>query len=192
MTDKNIVQETFPVLGMSCASCAARIEKTLNRQSGVKIAAVNYASATATVEYDPKNCSSEALQQAVQAAGYDLLINRDGNTLEEAEEAHNKKFTTLKLRTVWAVILSLPVVIIGMFFMDMPYANPIMWTLSTPIVFWLGRGFFSECLETVETWQRQYGYIGSHQHRNSLSVQSVQHVISGLLAVQGHPPACVF
>lgn len=143
MTDKNIVQEIFPVLGMSCASCAARIEKTLNRQSGVKIAAVNYASATATVEYDPKNCSSEALQQAVQAAGYDLLINRDGNTLEEAEEAHNKKFTTLKLRTVWAVILSLPVVIIGMFFMDMPYANPIMWTLSTPIVFWLGRGFFS-------------------------------------------------
>ena len=143
MTDKNIVQETFPVLGMSCASCAARIEKTLNRQSGVKIAAVNYASATATVEYDPKNCSSEALQQAVQAAGYDLLINRDGNTLEEAEEAHNKKFTTLKLRTVWAVILSLPVVIIGMFFMDMPYANPIMWTLSTLIVFWLGRGFFS-------------------------------------------------
>ena len=79
----------------------------------------------------------------MQAAGYDLLINRDGNTLEEAEEAHNKKFTTLKLRTVWAVILSLPVVIIGMFFMDMPYANPIMWTLSTPIVFWLGRGFFS-------------------------------------------------
>lgn len=143
MTDKNIVQETFPVLGMSCASCATRIEKTLNRQSGVKIAAVNYASATATVEYDPKNCSSEALQQAVQAAGYDLLINRDGNTLEEAEEAHNKKFTTLKLRTVWAVILSLPVIIIGMFFMDMPYANPIMWTLSTPIVFWLGRGFFS-------------------------------------------------
>ena len=143
MTDKNIVQETFPVLGMSCASCAARVEKTLNRQSGVKKAAVNYASATATVEYDPKNCSSETLQQAVQAAGYDLLINRDGNTLEEAEEAHNKKFTTLKLRTVWAVILSLPVVIIGMFFMDMPYANPIMWALSTPIVFWLGRAFFS-------------------------------------------------
>ena len=130
-------------MGMSCASCAARVEKTLNRQSGVKKAAVNYASATATVEYDPKNCSSETLQQAVQAAGYDLLINRDGNTLEEAEEAHNKKFTTLKLRTVWAVILSLPVVIIGMFFMDMPYANPIMWALSTPIVFWLGRGFFS-------------------------------------------------
>ena len=53
MAEKNIVQETFPVLGMSCASCSARVEKTLNHQSGVKKAVVNYASATATVEYDP-------------------------------------------------------------------------------------------------------------------------------------------
>ena len=102
MAEKNIVQETFPVLGMSCASCSARVEKTLNHQSGVKKAVVNYASATATVEYDPTSCSSEALQQAVQAAGYDLLINQDDNTLEEAEEAHNKKFRGLKFRTTWS------------------------------------------------------------------------------------------
>ena len=150
MTDKNIIQETFPVLGMSCASCAARVEKTLNRQSGVKKATVNYASATAAVEYNPQSCSSEALQQAVQAAGYDLLINRDGNTLEEAEEAHNKKFSTLKFRTIWAIILSVPVVIIGMLFMDMPYANPIMWALSTPVVFWLGRGFFASAWKQLQ------------------------------------------
>lgn len=150
MTEKNIVQETFPVLGMSCASCAARVEKTLSHQSGVKKAAVNYASATATVEYDPRDCSSEALQQAVQAAGYDLLINRDGNTLEEAEEVHNKKFSTLKFRTTWAIILSIPVIIIGMFFMDMPYANPIMWALSTPVVFWLGRGFFTSAWKQLQ------------------------------------------
>jgi len=150
MAEKNIVQETFPVLGMSCASCSARVEKTLNHQSGVKKAVVNYASATATVEYDPTSCSSEALQQAVQAAGYDLLINQDGNTLEEAEEAHNKKFSALKFRTTWAIILSMPVVIIGMFFMDMPHANPIMWALSTPVVFWLGRGFFTSAWKQLQ------------------------------------------
>ena len=137
-------------MGMSCASCSARVEKTLNHQSGVKKAVVNYASATATVEYDPTNCSSEALQQAVQAAGYDLLINQDGNTLEEAEEAHNKKFSALKFRTTWAIILSMPVVIIGMFFMDMPHANPIMWALSTPVVFWLGRGFFTSAWKQLQ------------------------------------------
>mgnify|MGYP001168563001 FL=1 len=150
MAEKNIVQETFPVLGMSCASCSARVEKTLNHQSGVKKAVVNYASATATVEYDPTSCSSETLQQAVQAAGYDLLINQDGNTLEEAEEAHNKKFSALKFRTTWAIILSMPVVIIGMFFMDMPHANPIMWALSTPVVFWLGRGFFTSAWKQLQ------------------------------------------
>ena len=150
MAEKNIIQETFPVLGMSCASCSARVEKTLNHQSGVKKAAVNYASATATVEYDPTSCSSEALQQAVQAAGYDLLIKQNGNTLEEAEEAHNKKFSALKFRTTWAIILSVPVVIIGMLFMDMPYANPIMWALSTPVVFWLGRGFFTSAWKQLQ------------------------------------------
>ena len=137
-------------MGMSCTSCSARVEKTLNHQSGVKKAVVNYASATATVEYDPTSCSSEALQQAVQAAGYDLLINQDGNTLEEAEEAHNKKFSVLKFRTTWAIILSMPVVIIGMFFMDMPHANPIMWALSTPVVFWLGRGFFTSAWKQLQ------------------------------------------
>lgn len=137
-------------MGMSCASCSARVEKTLNHQSGVKKAAVNYASATVTVEYDPTSCSSEALQQAVQAAGYDLLIKQDGNTLEEAEEAHNKKFSALKFRTTWAIILSVPVVIIGMLFMDIPYANPIMWALSTPVVFWLGRGFFTSAWKQLQ------------------------------------------
>ncbi|MDE6349278.1 MAG: heavy metal translocating P-type ATPase [Bacteroides sp.] len=142
MTDKKNVQESFPVLGMSCAACAARVEKTLNRQPGVSQASVNYASATATVEYDSQSCSAEALQKAVQAAGYDLLISRGNHTLEEAEEAHERKFGALKFRTTWAILLSVPILIIGMFFMDMPYANPVMWALSTPVVFWLGRNFF--------------------------------------------------
>lgn len=148
MANKNTVQETFPVLGMSCASCAARVDKTLNHQPGVSKAAVNYASGAATVEYDPTQCSPEALQQAVQAAGYDLLIKKDENTLEEAEQAHDRRYRDLKFRTTWAIILSIPIVIIGMVFMNMPYANLIMWILSTPVVFWLGRGFF------VSAWKQ--------------------------------------
>lgn len=148
MANKNTVQETFPVLGMSCASCAARVDKTLNHQPGVSKAAVNYASGAATVEYDPAQCSPEALQQAVQAAGYDLLIKKDENTLEEAEQAHEQRYRDLKFRTTWAIVLSVPIVIIGMFLMNMPYANLIMWALSTPVVFWLGRGFF------VSAWKQ--------------------------------------
>ena len=101
MTNKSIVQETFPVMGMSCASCSARVEKTLNRQPGVRKATVNYASATATVEYDSQNCSPEALQQAVQNAGYDLLIKQDENTPDKVEQAHDKKYRALKFRATW-------------------------------------------------------------------------------------------
>ncbi|AVM53209.1 Cu2+-exporting ATPase [Bacteroides zoogleoformans] len=142
MKKNKIVQKNFPVQGMSCASCAARIDKTLNHQPGVSKAAVNYVSGMATVEYDSTQCSPETLQKAVQDAGYDLLIAQDKHTLEEAEQAHDKRYATLKFRTTWAIVLSLPVVVIGMFFMNMPYANLVMWALSTPVVFWLGSGFF--------------------------------------------------
>lgn len=84
----------------------------------------------------------------MQAAGYDLLIKKDENTLEEAEQAHEKRYRDLKFRTTWAIVLSVPIVIIGMFLMNMPYANLIMWALSTPVVFWLGRGFF------VSAWKQ--------------------------------------
>lgn len=142
MTDQQIKKQTFPVLGMSCAACAARVNKTLSRQEGVCSANVNLATAIATVEYDPSLCSPEMMKQAVQNAGFDLLIDTAKEAEKEAEDAHDAHYKQLKFRTTWAIILSLPVAIIGMFFMDMPYANYIMWILSTPVVFWLGSGFY--------------------------------------------------
>jgi len=64
------------------------------------------------------------------------------------EALHAENFKKLKNKTLWAIILSLPVVAIGMFFMDIPYANQIMWVFSTPVVLWLGRDFF------VNAWKQ--------------------------------------
>ena len=141
MKKANTVRETFPVLGMSCAACAARVEKTLSGQPGVASAAVNYAAATVCVEYDRDETSPEALQKAVRDAGYDLLAGHGADEAGEAEKARMEKYRSLKNRTVWAAVLSLPVFVVGMFFMDMPYAGYLMWALSTPVVFWLGRDF---------------------------------------------------
>ena len=143
MTNKTEnTQKIFPVLGMSCAACAARVDKTLNHQEGVLRAAVNYAAATVTVEYDPRRTSPEVLRKAVQEAGYDLLTDTGAEAEDQAEKARRRRYRSLKRRTVWAAVLSVPVAVIGMFFMHMPYADYIMWVLSTPVVFWLGRGFF--------------------------------------------------
>ena len=136
-------QETFPVLGMSCAACAARVDKTLNKQPGVCQASVNYAAATALVEYDPSQTSPEALRHAVQEAGYDLVITHDEHATDEVEEAHCKTYQSLKRRTTWAILLAIPIAVIGMGFMDRPWAGWSTWLLSTPVVFGLGRSFFA-------------------------------------------------
>lgn len=134
--------QTFPVLDMSCAACATRVEKTLNRQPGVYHAQVNYAAATATVEYNPQECTPETLKGAIQNAGYDLVIETNAQKEKIAEDAHSRKYRQLKQRTLFSLILSMPVAIIGMCFMDWTYANYVMWVLSTPVVFWLGRDFY--------------------------------------------------
>ncbi|MGO8610185.1 hypothetical protein ACC848_45375, partial [Rhizobium johnstonii] len=73
--------------------------------------------------------------------GYDLIVDAEDpqQVQEDAQLKHDKE---LKQRTVWAVLLSIPVVVIGMFFMDLPYGNWIMMVLSVPVVFYLGRSYF--------------------------------------------------
>lgn len=146
MENEHTIQQNFDVQGMSCAACSARVEKTLSRQPGVVQAAVNLATATATVTYDPSACTAEALQQAVEAVGFDLTPKQETPAPSEAEDKEAeqlRQYRALKRRTVWAIALALPVAVIGMAFMDLPYANYVMWLLATPVVFGLGRGFYA-------------------------------------------------
>ena len=136
------VKNTFPVLGMTCASCAGSAESIVTYELGVVDASVNFATGNLTVEYLPNLTNAAQLQKAVQAVGYDLLIVDETKQQESLEAIHAEKFKKLKNKTIWAVILSLPVVTIGMLFMDMPYGNEIMWLFSTPVVLWLGKDFF--------------------------------------------------
>ena len=136
------VKHTFPVLGMTCASCANSAQTIVQAQEGVINAEVNFATGNLTVEYLPNMTNAAKLQKAVQSIGYDLLVEDETKQQETLEAIHAQKFQKLKTKTIWAIILSLPVVVIGMFFMNMSYANEIMWAFSTPVVLWLGRDFF--------------------------------------------------
>lgn len=147
-TNQNTVTETFPVLGMTCASCASSAESIVSYEEGVVNASVNYATGNLVVEYLSNVTNPKKLQKAVQGVGYDLFIEDETKQPETLEAIHKKKYKLLKNKTIWAVILSLPVVIIGMFFMDMTYGNEIMWAFSTPVVLWLGRDFF------VNAWKQ--------------------------------------
>ncbi len=159
VTDKKInpglTHQQFPVLEMSCAACAVSVESMLNNTPGVAQATVNYANQSTTVDYDPDVVSPMGLQQALQAVGYDLVINVE-DPRQVQQEAQEKQYQSLKKRTIWAAILTLPVVIIGMFLMEPSgtagYKNYLMMALTTPVVFWLGRSYFSNAWK-----QARYG-----------------------------------
>ncbi|HRB38229.1 MAG TPA: heavy metal translocating P-type ATPase, partial [Bacteroidia bacterium] len=136
------VRKKFPVLNMSCASCAVSAESMIQSVNGVINASVNFATTELTVEYLPNMTNPLALQKALQEVGYDLLIEDEASQQNSFENIQQEKFKKLKQKTVLAIALSIPVVIIGMFLMDIPYANEIMWLFSTPVVLWLGKDFF--------------------------------------------------
>ena len=138
---KNI-KNTYPVLGMSCASCAARVDKTSNGLPGVYQATVNYATAVAQVEYNPEVCSDATLQSAVQDAGYNLLVDTGEDAADKAEEIRLTRYRKIKRRTVAALLLSLPIMVISMFFEDISSLKYVLWILATPVVFGLGREFY--------------------------------------------------
>lgn len=136
------IKKSFPVTGMSCASCAVSVESMLTAQPGVIKASVNFANSSAQVEYVPGIADPQNFRSVIQSIGYDLVVADGEDAQETIEELHAAKFRSLKLRTVLAIAFSLPVVAIGMFFMNMPYANYIMWALSTPVIAIFGRQFF--------------------------------------------------
>lgn len=136
------IKKQYPVTGMTCAACAGSVESILGNQPGVVRAGVNFATQTVQVEYIPSIAEPESMKQALQTVGYDMMIEETEDAKEELENQYRRRHLDLKNRTWWAIGLSVPLILIGMFFMNMHYANYIMWALSTPIVLWLGRNFF--------------------------------------------------
>lgn len=139
--NKKLVKETFPVLEMTCAACAVSVESMLRSVEGVRDAGVNFANQDAWVEYDPAIATKEQMQNTVRSIGYDIVIEKE-NRQEIKEAAQQKHYTAIRRRFIWSAVLSFPVFIIAMFFMNMPYANWVMMVLSAPVIFFFGRSFF--------------------------------------------------
>lgn len=171
MANKQDKTEIFFVVGMSCAGCASNVEQALSEHKGVKAAKVNFAASTVMVEYDADSVSPADLQQAVQQAGYDLVIEEEGEE-NQAERIQQQEYRRLKNKTLGAVVLSLPVFVIGMFFMHMPYGNWIMLVFTLPVLAIFGRSFY------VNAWKQL-----KHGHANMDTLVAVSTGIAFLFSV---------
>ena len=133
---------THPVLHMTCAACASSSQNILSFVPGVLNASVNYGNGKGQIEYLPGIATPDAMKQALQEMGYDLLTEEEESSLEKVEELQKENYRTLRRHTILAIALAIPLVVIGMFFMHAPFANIAMWLLATPILFLFGRRFF--------------------------------------------------
>ena len=140
---------TFPVTGMSCASCALSVESILGAQKGVDKAEINYASQSVKIAFQPAVIQPVTLQKFVQSIGYNLIIDTTNGKVKQ-EEAQKNYYQRLKLNISWATALTLPVVLIDMVFSHMPYGNLIMLALTTPVLFIAGKGFFVGAFKQVK------------------------------------------
>lgn len=145
-----MVNEAFPVTGMSCAACASSVESILSHTKGVQQVEVNFATELVWVEYE-ESLSPEDLHEALKKVGYGLLWSDDesGDELAEAQKkAHEEYYYQVKTRTIASILLSIPVIIIGMGFMDWTPGRWISLVLSLPVLFYFGRHFY------VNAWKQ--------------------------------------
>jgi len=123
------------VLGMTCGSCAARVEKTLNRQPGVE-ASVNFATGEAVVRLSDRSPPFDSLRKAVQAKGYDIRAHVD-----EAEEAARAEERAWLRRLLVAWPLGLATLILLLFRMEEEWARWTAFVMATPVQFYAGWPF---------------------------------------------------
>ncbi len=152
--------ETLPILGMTCASCVARVERVLRKQPGVLEASVNLATEKATVTAVAGQIDHAQLVAAVRGAGYDVAeeaeperstrVTEDGPTVvDAAETARRATYRKLKLKVVVGFLLSALIFVGTMqehWFPFLPHwlhNGYLLWALATPVQFWVGGQFYT-------------------------------------------------
>ena len=132
----------FAVTGMTCGSCAARVEKILSRQPGVVDAAVNFATEKAAVAFDPAIATAEQLIAAVNRIGYGLAPAERANQDEVDVEAEAQRMWLRRIVVAWP--LGIAVLVLSMGFMMDPWARWTALALAAPVQFWAGWPFLHQ------------------------------------------------
>jgi P-type Cu+ transporter len=143
----------FPVTGMTCANCAATIERTLNKKvAGVIKASVNFAGERAVVEYLPDIATIADMVAAITAAGYGAISPDESLEGEDSEQAARQaeiKDQTRKF--IVGVICTLPLFVLSMGrdfgltgpWSQAPWVNWLFWALATPVQFYTGWDYYA-------------------------------------------------
>ncbi len=133
------IKETFQVKGMTCAACATSVQSMLSGVEGVTEANVNFADHTVRIVHSDE-LTFEDLRKPVKQIGYDLTIGQPAG-------AEKREKSSYKWKLIVAVAFGLPVFILGMFLMHIPYFEWISFVLTLPVVLYSGSDFYINALK---------------------------------------------
>ena len=138
LSKKTLINHSLLIQGMTCSSCVARIEKALNKISGVQQATVNLATETATIQ-STSNVTNEQLIAAVQKTGYQATVARDTSI------KNNTQADSELIKVIAGLVLSLPLfapMLLSVFGIHWMLSGWAQWLLATVVQFWLGARFY--------------------------------------------------
>jgi len=141
--DQTQEEARFDVEGMSCASCALRIERILSKQPGVSEATVNFAGAEARVVFDETEIDPQSLQQAVRKIGYEIseIVPEAVEERQPVAKRYAEEARAQRRNVIGAAILTIPVAVLAMAGIDTTWSRLLQWVLSTPVLFVFGWQF---------------------------------------------------
>ncbi|APW31913.1 ATPase P [Prevotella intermedia ATCC 25611 = DSM 20706] len=141
------MKKTIPVIGMACSACSANVERKLNSLNGVASASVSLPSRTALIDFNPDEISLADLKAAINAIGFDLVIE-EGRSAVEIEK---RAFTLLKRKTALSWLFAIGVMAVSMHWVDMGNAsttNQIALLIALANMVYCGRRFY------VSAWKQ--------------------------------------
>ncbi len=135
--------QQYPVVGMTCASCAISLETYLAHLDGLKSVAVNYPSESIEVTYDEDIFDVNQLVVKAKEIGYQIVLSSESDAKVEVGLIADKRLSTLRNRLIVALVFSSPVFVLSMFFHGMfDWQNVLLFFLTIPVITYSGAPFF--------------------------------------------------
>lgn len=143
--------QQYPVLGMTCAACAVSLETYLKDLEGLEEISVNYPSQSVEIKFDASVLDLDKIQKRAKEIGYEVVIKDAKESGDTVSSAHANRYKQLKQRLLVAIIFSLPVFLLSMFFMDLlPYQNFVLFILSLPVIVYSGSEFYVNAFKRIK------------------------------------------
>lgn len=142
------MKQTLPVVGMACAACAGSVERKLNSLKGVTNASVNLVGRSALVDYDPAQVTLEAMKQALNDIGFDLVIEQD----RSADAIRRREYVLLLRRAMLSWLLSLACMCVGMRWVDVggpTVSNQLSLLIALANLWFCGRAFYTNAVRQL-------------------------------------------